>query len=139
MRYAALVLMAGLAGCSLTGGGIGGECSSDSQCGDDVCARSGECLPQGSVRSVTIRWTLNGETAAASSCASYPQLYLQFDGADYGDTLRFAPVACAQGSFFVDKLPKRYQQVELGTEGAGGRDISSIDSATSQAQLDLLP
>jgi hypothetical protein len=136
MRFAALALTAGLAGCSLATGGSGGECQSDSQCGDDVCARSGECLARSMVREVTVRWTVNGAPASSSSCAAHPDLFLQFDGADYGDTLRFAPVACREGSFFVDKLPKRYVQVELGSEGGAG-DVSSIDAATAQALFDL--
>jgi hypothetical protein len=137
MRFAALALMACLAGCSLTPGS-GGECNSDSQCGDDVCARTGECLPRASVRRVTVHWTVNGVAAAATSCATHPDLYLQFDGADYGDTFRFAPVPCSEGQFFIDKLPSRYLQVELGVQGsAGARDVSSIDTATAQAQLDL--
>jgi hypothetical protein len=137
MRYAALALMACLAGCSLTPGGSS-ECNSDSQCGDDVCARSGECLPRSSVRGVTVKWTVNGLAAGASACTAHPNLYLQFDGADYGDTLRFAPVPCVAGSYFIDKLPSRYMQVEIGFQGsAGAGDVSSIDIATSQAQLDL--
>src|SRR5262245_21438049 len=106
MRFAALALTAGLAGCSLAGGS-GGECQSDSQCGDDVCSRSGECLARSMVREVTVKWTVNGTPASLSSCAAHPDLFLQFDGADYGDTLRFAPVPCREGSFFADKLPKR--------------------------------
>jgi hypothetical protein len=136
MRIAALALIAGLAGCSLTNSGSGGECQSDAQCGDDVCARSGECLVRSSVRSVTIKWTVNGVAADQSSCTAHPDLYVQFDGADYGDTLRFAPVPCRQGSFFVDKLPKRYVQAELGSEGGAG-DVSGIDAATAQAKFDL--
>jgi hypothetical protein len=136
MRIAVLALMAGLAGCSLTSSGSGGECQTDAQCGDDVCARSGECLARSNVREVTIRWTVNGVTADSASCTAHPDLYLQFDGADYGDTLRFAPVVCRQGSFFIDKLPKRYVQVELGSEGGAG-DVTSIDAATAQAQFDL--
>jgi len=136
MRIAAFALMAGLVGCSLTPSGSGGECQSDSQCGDDVCARSGECLARSNIRSVTIKWTVNGVAADASSCTAHPDLYLQFDGADYGDTLRFAPVPCREGSFFIDKLPKRYMQVELGSEG-GASDVSPIDKATAQAQFDL--
>jgi hypothetical protein len=136
MRIAALALMAGLAGCSLTPGGSGGECQNDSQCGDDVCARSGECLALSGIREVTIKWTVNGVAPDPSSCTTHPDLFVQFDGADYGDTLRFAPVPCRQGSFFVDKLPKRYVQVELGSEGSVG-DVSTIDAATAQAQFDL--
>jgi hypothetical protein len=135
MRIAALALAVGLAGCSLTSGS-GGECQSDSQCGDDVCARSGECLARSSLRQVTVKWTVNGVAADAISCTAHPDLYLQFDGSDYGDTLRFAPVPCREGLFSIDKLPKRYVQVELGSEGGAG-DVTSIDLATSQAQFDL--
>jgi len=122
----------------MTAGGSGSECHNDSQCGDDVCARSGECLVRSSVHEVTLKWTMNGATADASSCTSHPNLYVQFDGADYGDTLRFAPVSCRQGSFFIDKLPKRFLQVELGFEGGAG-DMSSIDATTAQVQFDLFP
>jgi hypothetical protein len=134
MRIAALALMAGLVGCSLTSSGV--ECQNDAQCGDDVCARSGECLARSAVRAVTIKWTVNGVAADLSSCSAHPDLYVQFDGADYGDTLRFAPVPCREGSFFVDKLPKRYMQAELGSEGGAG-DVSSIEATTAQAQFDL--
>lgn len=137
MRFAALAL-ACLAGCSLTTSG--GECVNDGQCGDEVCARSGECLPSASLRQVMVRWTVNGAVADETSCAAQPDLYLRFDGADYGDSLRFAPVPCRQGSFFVDKLPKRYLQVELGVDGHSG-DMTAIDvvsdRAVGQAQFDL--
>ena len=135
MRYLALALMICLGGCSLTGSGS--ECTTDSQCGDDVCARSGECLARSSVRSVTVNWTVSGVAADALSCATHPDLYLQFDGPDYGDVMRFAPVPCKAGKFFIDKLPRRFLQVELGVEGsAGTADRSRID-ASAQVQLDL--
>lgn len=136
MRYAACALMACLAGCSLTSSS-GGECVNDSQCGDDVCARGGECTARASVRSVMVRWTVSGAAASATACTAHPDLFLQFDGADYGDTVRFAPVVCSQGQFPVDKLPKRYQQVELGIEGATG-NVVPIDANTAQAQFDLV-
>lgn len=138
MRFAALALMACLAACSLTSSGdAGGECNADTQCGDDVCARNGECIARSNVRSVLVKWTIDGSAAAAESCSSHRELYLQFDGADYGDKLRYVPVACEQGQFFIDKLPKRYEQVELGFEGGGPADVVAIDAATAQAQLDL--
>ena len=118
--------------------GSGSECHSDSQCGEDVCARSGECLARSSLREVTIKWTVNSAAANSTSCSAHPNLYLQFDGTDYGDTLRFAPVVCRAGSYLVDKLPKRYVQVELGFEGSTG-DVSSIDTTTTQIQFDLFP
>jgi hypothetical protein len=135
MRYAAFVLIACLAGCSLTSAGTGGECVSDSQCGDDVCTRGGECTARSNVRSVMVKWTIDGVTASATSCSAHPDLYVQFHGADYGDALRFDPVACSQGQFFVDKLPKRYLQVELGAAGGTG-NVTAID-ASAQARFDL--
>jgi hypothetical protein len=135
MRY--LALMACLAACSLTPSGS--ECSSDSHCGaDDVCARSGECLAKTAVRAVTVKWTVDSTAADAVSCAAHPDLYLQFESADYGDTFRVAPVPCSAGSYSIDKLPRRYLQVELGVDGGTG-DVSPIDLATAQAQFDLLP
>lgn len=135
MRFAGLALMACLAGCSLTSG-TGGECVNDSQCGDDVCTRGGECLARASVRSVTVSWKVDGAPASVTTCDAHRDLYLQFNGKDYGDTLRFEPVACSQGSFPVDKLPKRYQQVELGIQGGAGT-VLAIDPATPQVQFDL--
>ena len=137
MRFAALALAACLGGCSLTAGS-GSECHSDSQCGDDVCARSGECLARNSIREVLVKWTIDSAAADAVSCAEHPNLYIQFEGTDYGDTLRFAPVPCRAGQFKVDRLPKRYVQVELGFEGSTG-DVSSIDASTTQVQFDLFP
>lgn len=135
MRCAALALMACLAGCSLTSSG-GGECVSDSQCGDDVCTRNGECAPRSSVRSVVVKWTLEGAAANATSCNAHPNMFLQFDGSDSGDTLRFEQVACSQSQFPVDKLPKRYTQVELGFAGST-TVVQPIDPITAQAVFDL--
>lgn len=136
MRYAAYALMAGLAGCSLTTSPTG-ECVSDSQCGDDVCARGGECTARSNVHAVLIKWTVEGAAADAASCSAHPDLFLQFHGTDYGDTLRFAPVTCVAGVFNVDKLPRRYLQVELGVEGAAG-NVLPIDARTAQVQFDLV-
>lgn len=135
MRYAGLALMACLAGCSLTSG-TGGECVNDSQCGDDVCTRGGECVARANVRAVMVKWTVDGSAASVTTCDPRRDLYLQFNGTDYGDTLRFEPVVCSQGSFFVDKLPKRYQQVELGVQGGTGT-LVPIDPVTAQAMFDL--
>src|SRR6185295_18129447 len=135
MRFAGLALMACLAGCSLNPG-TGGECVNDSQCGDDVCTRGGKCLARSSVRAVMVKWTVDGAAASVTTCDAHRDLYLQFNGTDYGDTLRFEPVACSQGSFFVDKLAKRYQQVEIGIQGGTG-NVQAIDPVTAQARFDL--
>ncbi|HEY6175865.1 MAG TPA: hypothetical protein VIX73_15510 [Kofleriaceae bacterium] len=85
---------------------------------------------------VLVKWTIDGASATATSCAGHPSLYLQFDGADSGDTLRFEPVACNAGQLNVDKIAKRYQQVELGVAGSSA-NVAPIDPVTSQAQFDL--
>lgn len=136
MRCAALALMACLAGCSLTSSGAV-ECVNDSQCGDDVCTRGGECLPRASVHSVVVKWTVNGTAASATSCNAHPYLYVQFDGSAYGDMLRFEQVVCSQGLYNVDKLAKRYQQVELGVAGSTGH-VQPIDPVSAQALFDLV-
>lgn len=93
-------------------------------------------MARSSVRQLSVHWTVNGVAADATSCASRPMLYLEFEGADYGDTLRFTQVECSAGKFPVDKLPKRYLQVELGFEGSTG-DVTAIDAASTQVQFDL--
>jgi hypothetical protein len=103
-----------------------------------VCARSGECLARTSVHEVVVKWTVNSNAADAVSCTDHPNLYIQFEGTEYGDTLRFAPVSCRTGVFKVAPLPKRYVQIELGFEGSTG-DVSSIDASTAQVQFDLFP
>ena len=140
MRFAPLLLLAGtaLAACSLNSNGS--ECTTDSQCGDDVCARSGECLAKANVHSVMVSWTVNSATAAGSaSCTQHPDLFIQFDGVEYGDALRIAPVPCTLGLFSVDKLPTRYQGVEIGFEGVGrGQgDAAALDATTTPARATL--
>ena len=62
MRFAAFALMACLSGCSLSPGD-GAECTTDTQCGEDVCARTGECLPKST-------FTLRNSTVAFNTTSS---------------------------------------------------------------------
>jgi hypothetical protein len=126
-------LLASLAGCP---GGTGGECQLDADCGgSELCARDGMCAPASAVRAVTATWTINGVAASTQSCGAHPDLYIDFIGADSGDTIGFAPVPCRNGQFSVDKLPTRFRQAELGVEG-GNYDVGTI-SATGSVMLDL--
>ena len=112
-------------------------CESDSQCGANVCARNGECLPASEVRAVRVTWTIQGMPASATTCASTPSLYIQFDGSTVQDSFGYAPVPCQEGVFSIDKLPSRFGQVELGVEG-GPLSIADIKS-DGTATLDLTP
>jgi len=114
----------------------------DSECGGDICARDGECIAASEVRQVKITWTINGMTANATNCGAEQDLYLQFDAPDPGDTFGFAPVPCMQGQFTIDRLPKRFDEVELGAENGqpyvGFQQAAPID-ANDTASFDLRP
>lgn len=133
MRAWVVVLL--LAGCPSSS--THQECMTDTDCGTEVCARDGECLPAGDIRLVKLSWTIRGSAASPTTCAASPDFYVQFDSPYAGDSFGFEPVPCDQGQFTVDKLPKRYNQVEI---GIGNRflDAAPID-ATGQATFDLFP
>ena len=114
------------------------DCMIDSDCGGGtVCARDGECLASSDVWSVKVSWTIRGSAANASTCASSPSFYLQFDSPVQQDTFGYEPVPCDQGSFLVDKLPRRFVQVEIG-ENNRFLDAQPI-SAGGSASFDLYP
>lgn len=121
-------------------GGTGGDtsygCHKDDECGGDVCARDGECMPADDVVTVHVTWTVNGQAASTDSCASTPNLDLTFFGSQ-GDEFGFAPVPCVEGKFTVDKLPIWYGSVQLsrsGDYGTGGGTSEFIDGT---AAIDL--
>lgn len=109
------------------------KCELDSECGDAVCARTGECLPAARVREVQVRWTVRGQAASAASCSDIEPLGLQFQ-ASASDALKYEPVLCSAGLFTIDKLPTRMSQVRL--DGVGVRALASIP-ATGQVMVDL--
>ena len=113
------------------------QCMTDADCGTEVCARDGECLPPAEVRPVKLSWTIRGSAASPTTCASSPNFYVQFDSQDVNDSFGFEPVPCDQGQFTVDKLPTRYLQAEMGIDNRF-LDAQPID-AMGQATFDLFP
>ena len=132
-----LVVAACTAGCKSDNGTP--ECTSDSDCGDLVCARDGSCRPSGEIRQVTVMWTIDGMPADAQTCAATPDLFIQFDGSELDGSVGFAPVPCMQGQFNVDKLPTEYLEVEMGIDGRGVLDVAPINLMTNTATFDLVP
>ncbi len=130
---AVVLLVALVAAC---GPGASTECVTDGDCGNDVCARDGECLPAADVTAVKVTWTIRGMPASTTTCAQTPDFFIYFQSPS--DRFGFAPVPCNQGSFFVDKLPKRYTQVEIGADGRFD-DFTIIDPQTGTAKFDLFP
>lgn len=95
------------------------ECAQNADCAaGEVCARDRACADPSSVREVTVGWTVNGSDANTVSCADHADFTLTFFGDAFGDELGFTPVPCATGQFFVDRLPRRFETVELGIGGA---------------------
>jgi len=114
-----------------------GDCERDNECGDYVCARTGECLPSTSVRSVRITWTIRGQAASSSTCATSPNFYLLFLGFDPNDSYGYEPVPCNAGEFFVDKIPTRYGSVEIGARG--GFAVEKVFDSSGNVTFDLMP
>jgi hypothetical protein len=115
-----------------------GYCETDTDCGGgQICARDMECIAPGDTRGVKATWTIGGAAADATTCASMPNFYINFYGADPQDAFGFAPVPCMQGQFFIDKLPTRFDQVELGADGKF--DLVRRVDASGMTAFDLSP
>lgn len=80
MRLIALLLV--LSACpSNTGSGY--YCERDTDCsGGLICARDMECIAPGDTRGVKTTWTIGGQAADATTCATMPDFYINFYGAD---------------------------------------------------------
>lgn len=116
----------------------GGYCELDTDCGQSqICARDMECIAPGHTRGVKTTWTIGGQAATATTCATMPDFYINFYGTDPQDAFGYAPVPCVQGQFFIDKLPTRFDQVELGAEG--WFDVVHQVDASGMAAFDLTP
>jgi len=121
------------------GGGTSGYgCQSDAACGTgNVCARNGECTSATNVRIVHVLWTLKGQTATDTTCASAPKLAITFSTTIGSDMFGFSPVPCDAGKFTIDKLPTRYSEASLSrTSDSYGGDSGSFD-AQGNVTLDL--
>lgn len=136
VRPIALLSLILLGACPPQGGDTGGgECFVDGECvSGEVCARDGHCWPQAEVRRVETTWTLRGQPANATSCASAPNLHIVFDG-NVSDDLGFEPVPCEIGQFVIDKLPRSFTIVELGVDDRAWRRASISSAGTASIDL----
>jgi hypothetical protein len=137
VRSLALLSLVLLGACPAPGGPAStNECFVDEECDTgELCARDSQCWPAADVHEVKTTWTLRGQPANDTTCARYPDLYIQFQGRSV-ESLGFSPVPCANGQFTVDKLPREFTRVELGVDNGGPWTAGSIGS-TGQAALDL--
>ncbi len=115
-----------------------GSCTQDSDCGTgNVCARDGGCYLPSQVRSAAVLWTLQHQPASTTTCASSPDLQLDFIDESGRPGCGFAPVPCVEGRFSIDKLPTFYVGAQLGTTSSPGAVQGSLDPASGQLTLDL--
>jgi hypothetical protein len=109
----------------------GQTCSSDADCGGDVCAHDMQCFPADQVHAVTIRWTINGAPPSAATCAGISLFEVGYR-IGFDDTTRvfYNPVPCAAGSFPNDKWPIAYDTALVAANaGIFDRPIPPVASA----------
>jgi hypothetical protein len=112
-------------------------CTSDTQCGSELCARDGECLPANDIYAIHVSWTLQGQAASTTTCANSSSLEIQFTGTNAA-WWGYAPVPCVEGKFSIDKMPTWYTDVDLMRDGeTSGGAAGTIDAQTGILALDL--
>lgn len=113
-----------------------GSSGSDAGATGVVCARDGVCVPADDVMTVHVKWTLQSMPASTATCASSPDLELDFSGGAYG--YGYAPVPCVEGEFTITKLENYYTNVSLEIEGQlGTGSNTTIPSGGGTVTLDL--
>jgi hypothetical protein len=137
MRALALVLLLTAAAC---GGSSNAPmyCDANTPCtGNDVCARTHECLAPDQVHSVTIHWTLGGQPPTATTCAGISELEVGYvNSSDATDQVVFSPVSCAEGAFPNDAWPTRYDQAFV-TAVAPGNSTTNQAAIPAGAMVDV--
>lgn len=115
--------LAGLGGCLL--GPV--RCESDADCGNEMCARNGECTRE--IVFVRFSWNVGGRAPTEESCAGHPWLSVTFEDRDIGDELVYTPIRCTLGQITFDRMPGRYDSVVLRADDPAGETVSSHRSA----------
>jgi hypothetical protein len=139
------MIMTGLAmaGC-VPGDGGGGFCRNDLDCGsEDVCDNFGQCAWPGSVRLVSIRWTVWGQPPDEASCAPIDELRVTFEDWDSGNSTTFAPVLCTQGLITFTRVPLGFDGVNITAHDLMARVIDNarlpLQRSETRLEIDLTP
>jgi hypothetical protein len=120
----------------------GAYCTVDTDCpADQVCARDAACTAPSEVHWVHVRWTVDGATADATTCAAAPDLLVDIGNFTDGEGFGVAPVPCVAGLYSVDKIPLSWSTVSVAPyvgEGGWQDGVSAtVDPATGNATVDL--
>jgi hypothetical protein len=127
--------------------GEGEQCSTDADCADDgECTRTGECVPDGAAVRVSVQWTVGGQTptpAAPEPCEPLGDLEIVFH--DPGEeATSYRPVPCELGQAVYDKMPPRFESVEVVAYDPAGAMVDAVEEplsagSESSVQVDLTP
>ena len=83
-----------------------GVCSSDAECGGDVCARSGECVSASDiVPPMTVRWLINGEQANTARCGPHPLMHVVLIADDGAPDLTLTAPCTLGAGLVIDRIP----------------------------------
>ncbi len=122
------------------------ECLYDLECNEGrVCARDKSCVDAGKIRTLAVRWSIEGQAASPTRCEAYPALYIRFTATYLDDGFGYSPVPCYAGQYSMDKLPQWYTRVELGRSNRDGGESLSFgtltvtDAPSVQFDLPLTP
>jgi hypothetical protein len=81
-----------------------------------VCARTGECVAESNIVDIRIDWTVNGQTVTPTSdaaCRDIDKLSVTFVDLRTDPDVSYYPVPCNLGRITYDKMPGRFDRVEL--------------------------
>jgi hypothetical protein len=110
--------------------GRGEACTTDADCSrDGECTRTSECVPDGTAVRVTVRWTVAGQAPSPSRpepCAGVGELEILFHDPGAGEE-NYRPVPCALGQSLYDKMPPRFESVEVVAYDPSGEVLDSAE------------
>ncbi|HYU15962.1 MAG TPA: hypothetical protein VEL05_07825 [Candidatus Acidoferrum sp.] len=125
----------------------GALCTADTDCVEDhECTRTGECVPAGTAIRVVVRWTVNGQAPSPmrpEPCEPIGELEVVFhDGSLQPQNYR--PVPCNFGRTVYDKMPSRFDSVEVIAYDPADRFLDAAEemlarSGETDIEVDLTP
>lgn len=117
----AMTLDAGRAVDAGAGSSSGGSCTTDADCGDDVCSALLQCAPANTLRTITLKWTVQNKTASVTSCNSAGfanfDLTLASDWFESANLRDLDPVPCSAGRAIIRNVPPVVRSLEVRIDG----------------------
>ena len=121
------------------------ECKTDEQCAG-VCTRTGECVAESNIVDIRISWTVNNTVVSPASdaaCRDVNMLSVHFVDFRTDPDVVYRPVPCNLGLITYDKMPGRFDRVELTAWDTSGRELdrasSPIVAGDNNIEMNLQP